>query len=77
MPTVFTYKGYRFFFFSKENDEPIHIHVEKDDKYAKFWIKPIELARNIRFKSHELHQISMIIRQHKKQIEEKWYDYFN
>ncbi len=77
MPNVFTHKGYRFFFFSKENDEPIHIHIEKDDKYAKFWIKPIELAKNIKFRSHELHEISIIIKQHLKLIEEKWYEYFS
>ena len=52
MPRVFSYKGYRFFFFSKENNEPIHIHIEKDDKYAKFWINPIELAKNVKFRSH-------------------------
>jgi hypothetical protein len=26
MPTIFRAKGYRFFFFTRENNEPIHIH---------------------------------------------------
>ena len=38
MPTVFYFKGYRFYFFSKENDEPVHIHIEKAEGSAKFWL---------------------------------------
>ncbi|MGV8124631.1 MAG: DUF4160 domain-containing protein [Candidatus Xenobiia bacterium LiM19] len=41
MPTVFRSGSYRFFFFSNENDEPKHIHIESSDKYAKFWIEPV------------------------------------
>lgn len=40
MPTVVRLRGFRFFFFSNEADEPAHIHVESDDKYAKFWLEP-------------------------------------
>jgi hypothetical protein len=32
MPAVLRIKGYRFFFFSNEGNEPIHIHVEKEHK---------------------------------------------
>ena len=42
MPTVFRERGFRFFFYSNEGSprEPIHIHVEKDDVEAKFWLHP-------------------------------------
>jgi hypothetical protein len=36
MPTVFYFNGYRFFFFSNENDESMHIHVEKAGGSAKY-----------------------------------------
>jgi len=36
--------GYRFFFFSNEGTEPPHIHVERGDGYAKFWLEPVELV---------------------------------
>jgi hypothetical protein len=32
MPTVLTVKGFRFFFFSLEGNEPPHIHIEHGDK---------------------------------------------
>jgi hypothetical protein len=31
MPTVLRIDGYRFFFFSNEGNEPVHIHVESGD----------------------------------------------
>jgi len=44
MPTILKIKGYRFFFFSREGKEPSHIHVENAERYAKFWLNPIQLA---------------------------------
>ena len=77
MPTIFIIHGFRFFFFSNEGTEPIHIHVEKAGKVCKFWLKPISLARNYKFTGTELKKIMDIIENHKNEIEEKWNDYFN
>ena len=44
MPTVLKIKGYRFFFLSLEGREPAHIHIEKGDRVAKFWLNPLNLA---------------------------------
>lgn len=44
MPTVFIQKGYRFFFFTADLDEPLHVHVEKSGVRAKFWLRPIAVA---------------------------------
>jgi Domain of unknown function (DUF4160) len=45
IPTVLRYKGYRFFFFSREEDRG-HVHVHCADGEAKFWLEPeIELAQ--------------------------------
>jgi hypothetical protein len=40
MPTVARIGPYRFFFYSSENREPPHIHVEDDEKVAKYWLDP-------------------------------------
>ena len=76
MPTLFVVNGYRFFFFSNEGKEPVHIHVEKGEKYAKFWLEPLSLARNNKFNTSELSHIREIIKKRKNEIEEKWHDYF-
>ena len=43
MPTVFKNGPYRFFFYSNDRDEPIHVHVEREDMTAKFWLDPVRL----------------------------------
>jgi len=76
MPTVLRIKGYRFFFFSNEINEPMHIHIESGEKYAKFWLEPIALAKNIGFRPSELTEIRNIIIENKKIIKEGWNEYF-
>ena len=49
MPVVFHYRGFRFFFYSNEGTprESIHIHAEKDNVEAKFWLRPeVRVAYN-------------------------------
>ena len=53
-PTVFKDKGFRFFFFSKEEDRK-HVHVYCADGEAKFWLEPIiELADNYGFEAQAI-----------------------
>ncbi|MEA3431685.1 MAG: DUF4160 domain-containing protein [candidate division WOR-3 bacterium] len=77
MPTILRVKGYRFFFFSNEMNEPTHIHIESAEKYAKFWLHPIALAKNIGFDSSELTEIRNVIMKNIKLMEERWNEYFS
>ncbi|WP_431306254.1 DUF4160 domain-containing protein [Sulfuricystis multivorans] len=43
MPTVLLSGPSRFFFFSGDRDEPLHIHVERERMLAKFWLVPVRL----------------------------------
>lgn len=36
MPTVLFVNGFRFFFYSNENNEPVHIHVLKEMQMEKY-----------------------------------------
>ncbi|MBI4124717.1 MAG: DUF4160 domain-containing protein [Deltaproteobacteria bacterium] len=76
MPTVFRKGPYRFFFFSNEGFEPKHIHVESGDQYAKFWIKPVALAKSIGYNGTELNRLSLLVKENEKLFEEKWNEYF-
>jgi hypothetical protein len=72
MPTVFIQKGYRFFFYSVDLNERIHIHIEKSDRHAKYWLQPLELAINGGFRDHELSEIERIINRHSGDIVARW-----
>ena len=54
MPTVLRSGPYRVYFYSHDLNEPPHVHVDRDEQSAKFWLDPISLARNLGFKSKEL-----------------------
>jgi hypothetical protein len=66
MPTILRNRGYRFFFFSNEGNEPIHVHVEKGGRYAKFWLNPVKIAMEIGFNKKDLKDIDSIIGEHEK-----------
>jgi hypothetical protein len=68
VPTVLRLKGFRFFFFSNEGDEPIQIHVESGDKYAKFWLEPVQLAKSVGYNARELSEIRNLIRGKRKRF---------
>src|SRR4051812_33734715 len=76
MPTVLKTGPYRFFFYSHEPNEPPHIHVERDNESAKFWLNPVSLARNNGFSARESRQIEEIVRQHQSEFLEAWNGYF-
>ena len=76
MPTVWRYRGYRFFFFSNERGGRLHIHVEKSGKYAKFWLRPVVLARCEGFVAHELTRIRRIIERNRTRLEDAWREFF-
>jgi hypothetical protein len=75
VPTILRYKGYRFFFFSGEGEEPAHIHVEQAERYAKFWLKPVSLARSRGFRSGEVAEIQRIVETNQALFEEKWHEH--
>ncbi|MHC9544893.1 MAG: DUF4160 domain-containing protein [Vulcanimicrobiota bacterium] len=77
MPTILRMGKYRFFFFSNEGNEPRHIHIDSGHYYAKYWLEPIRLARNIGFRPDELSEIREIINKNSKSIKEKWDEFFS
>jgi uncharacterized protein DUF4160 len=76
MPTVLRTGPYRFYFWSHELGEPPHIHVDREEKSAKFWMQPIALARNLGFRAHELRRIRDLIVAHHDEFLEAWNGHF-
>ena len=75
-PTVFRYKNYRFFFFSREEARR-HIHVESPAGECKFWLEPvIALAENKGLSTVELKKIQNVIEEHVNEITGAWKKHF-
>ena len=76
MPLALRIGPYRFFFWSRENSEPPHVHVEREKSEAKFWLEPVEISQNWGFPRHELNYLARLVQEHREEILEKWHEHF-
>ena len=80
MPVVFREQGFRFFFYSNEGTprEPVHIHVEKDNVEAKFWLYPgVRVAYNDGYDARALRELLGIVEANWDRIERAWNEFFS
>ncbi|MFH0940119.1 MAG: DUF4160 domain-containing protein [Planctomycetota bacterium] len=71
-PTIFREKGFRFFFFSREEPR-MHIHVICGDGEAKYWLEPdIELAKNSGLSKSQLNEIKKLVEKHQDELKNSW-----
>jgi hypothetical protein len=64
MPVVFRHRGFKFLFYSNEGAprEPLHIHVEKTDREATFWLEPeVRMAYNDGYDARTLRKLIEIV----------------
>jgi hypothetical protein len=78
LPTIPDIPGpYRFFFYSFDCQEPMHVHVERDNDTCKFWLEPVALATNHGFSANELGRIRQIIKTHLDRMTNAWREHCN
>lgn len=77
MPTVLRVGPFRFFFYAGDGGEPPHVHVERDDCEAKFWLDPVRLERSRGFRRKEINRIQELVEQHGEQLVEGWNEFFH
>jgi hypothetical protein len=77
MPTVLRSGPYRFFFYAGDRDEPPHIHVERDDNKAKFWLEPVRLQNSGGFSRNEIGRITKLVDENREDLLRSWNEYFN
>ena len=76
MPTVLRRGPYRFFFYSSDRAEPPHVHVERDENLAKFWLDPVRLHESGGFRGAELNRVAALVGDHQALLLEAWREYF-
>lgn len=64
------------YFSSHEPNEPPHVHVDRDDQSAKFWLEPVALARNLGFGPAELRRVQRLVAENQTLLLEKWHERF-
>jgi hypothetical protein len=76
MPTLLRWKGYRFFFYSADGWEPPHIHVVRDGREAKIWLRDIRLAANAGLSDRDLGDVLKVVRDKQAEFLEVWPEHF-
>jgi hypothetical protein len=71
VPTVLRSGPYRVLY-SHEPNEPPHVHVDRDEQSAKFWLNPVRLVRNLGFSPLELRRLQRLLEEHQSVLLEKW-----
>ncbi len=72
MPVVLRVRGYKFWFYEADLDEPPHVHVSKEHRQAKVWLSPVAVARAGKFTRSELGEITRIIDENRDFLLQAW-----
>ena len=76
VPTIARLGPYRFFFYAGDHGEPRHVHVEREDMLAKFWLAGPSLAETRGYPPHELRKLAQLVAGHQQEFIEAWDEYF-
>jgi len=72
-PTLLRKGPYRIYMYSYDCQEPRHVHVDRENKSAKFWLDPVvTLADNYGYSRAELRRIERLLEEHVKLLQERW-----
>jgi hypothetical protein len=76
---VFRVDGLRFYVFAHEGDprEPVHVHVARGRDTAKFWLRPVALARNDGLSAADLRRAQRVVAARRDEIERAWTAFFS
>jgi len=76
MPAILFVLGWRFFFYSNESKEPIHIHCQKGEKECKYWLdtEKFDLCEAFSFNMNakDKREVKKIIFEYFDHIEKEW-----
>jgi hypothetical protein len=75
-PTVLRVRGYRFYFFSREETRP-HVHVQHATGEAKVWLEPdVAVAQNHGLSPTRLVTVVRLVEEHRDEIRAAWKVHF-
>lgn len=76
MPTILYVLGWRFFFYSNEQKEKVHIHCQKGERECKYWLDVINFevkeAYSYNMSAKDKREVKRIIFEYFEFIESEW-----
>ena len=73
MPTALRIGPYRFYFYSYDCDEPRHIHIDRENTSAKFWLDvDVSLVENYGYSRKELRENERLVKDNREHFIYEW-----
>ena len=63
-------------FYSSEENEPVHVHVKRENKITKIWSDLVRICNNFGFNRSEPYKILKLVEQNEDKIKEVWNAFF-
>jgi hypothetical protein len=76
MPTVFRWRGYRFFWYQADGGEPPHVHIWKDGRECKIWLMDGSVAFNHGYAQQDLRALLAVTAEERQRLLEVWNEQF-
>jgi Domain of unknown function (DUF4160) len=76
MPTLLIWRGHKFRFYASEMPEPPHIHIVKDGKSAKVWLRSMEIEYLQGYNDREMRELMAVITENRDAWIGAWNDFF-
>lgn len=76
MPTVLRSGPYRVYFYANDRNEPPHVHVERDENRAKFWLNPVRLFDSSGFSRAEINRLRALVVANESAFLRAWHEFF-
>ena len=75
MPTFLRIRGYRFYAYALEGNEPAHVHIDRGSGSMKVWLVDLSVASSQGLKPAEIRAALQITRAHRAILLKAWHDW--
>ncbi len=72
MPTIHRENGFRFFFYTREGNEPAHVHVVGKGGEMKVWLNPIQISTVYNMSSKDQRMVLIITNKNLDSFKQEW-----
>jgi ribosome modulation factor len=76
MPTLLIWRGHKFRFYALDVGEPPHVHIVKEARSLKLWLRSLEVAHNKGYSDQEVGRLLKVASEHRDEWLGVWSDFF-
>lgn len=76
MPTLLIWRGHKFRFYASDMHEPPHVHIAKDGKSAKIWLRNLDVEYRHGYNEREMRELLAVVAENRDAWIGTWNQFF-